>query len=99
VLMTKRVTDDDTSDPLADQVTYKTGKLESILSALPHVRFTLIGDDGEHDPEIYADIAKRFPDRIAAVWIRKVNPDPKRARIAGQGILDDELKRIAEQKR
>jgi phosphatidate phosphatase APP1 len=92
VLITKRVTDDATSEPITDQVAYKTSKLENILSALPHVRFTLVGDDGEHDPEIYADIQRRFPERIAAVWIRRVNPDPKRARIAGQGVLNDALK-------
>jgi phosphatidate phosphatase APP1 len=92
VLITKRVTDDATSEPIADQVAYKTAKIENILSSLPHVRFTLIGDDGEHDPEIYADIQRRFPERIAAVWIRQVNPDPKRKRIVGQGVLDEALK-------
>jgi phosphatidate phosphatase APP1 len=91
VLITKRVTDDRTSEPLTDQVRYKTAKIESILATLPHVRFTLAGDDGEADPEIYADIQSRFPDRISSVWIRRVNPDPARARIAGQGVLDDEL--------
>jgi phosphatidate phosphatase APP1 len=91
VLITKRVTDDRTSEPLTDQVRYKTAKIESILATLPHVRFTLVGDDGEYDPEIYADIQTRFPDRIASVWIRRVNPDPARARISGQGVLDEEI--------
>jgi phosphatidate phosphatase APP1 len=92
VLTTKRVTDDSTSDPISDQVAYKTVKIETILKHLPSTRFTLIGDDGEHDPEIYADIQQRFPARVAAIWIRHVNPDPKRARIAGQGVLNDALK-------
>lgn len=94
VLITKRVTDDRTSEPLADQVRYKTAKIELILATLPHVRFALIGDDGEYDPEIYADIQTRFPDRISSVWIRRVNPDPARARIAGQGVLDEEIERF-----
>jgi phosphatidate phosphatase APP1 len=93
VLTTKRVTDDSTSDPLTDQIAYKTTKLETILSQLPLVKFTLIGDDGEHDPEIYADIQKRFPDRVTAIWIRQVNPDPNRARIEGQGVLNEELRK------
>jgi phosphatidate phosphatase APP1 len=93
VLITKRVTDDSTSEPIANQVAYKTAKIESILAQLPTVRFTLIGDDGEYDPEVYADIQKRFPDRVTAIWIRHVNPDPKRARIAGQGVLNDELRK------
>jgi phosphatidate phosphatase APP1 len=93
VLTTKRVTDDSTSDPITDQVAYKKGKIETILKQLPLVRFTLIGDDGEHDPEIYADIQKRFPDRVTGIWIRQVNPDPARTRIEGQGVLNDELKK------
>jgi phosphatidate phosphatase APP1 len=94
VLITKRVTDDRTSEPLTDQVRYKTAKIESILTTLPHVRFTLVGDDGEYDPEIYADIQGRFPDRISSVWIRRVNPDPARARIPGQGVLDEEIAKL-----
>jgi phosphatidate phosphatase APP1 len=93
VLITKRVTDDSTSEPLMDQVAYKTGKIEALLSQLPGIRFTLIGDDGDLDPEIYAAIRQRFPERIAAIWIRHVNPDPKRTRIVGEGILNDELVR------
>jgi phosphatidate phosphatase APP1 len=93
VLTTKRVTDDDTSEPITDQVAYKTRRIEAILATLPHVTFTLVGDDGEHDPEIYADIRQRFPDRIAAIWIRQVNPDLKRPRLEGQGVLDEALNR------
>jgi phosphatidate phosphatase APP1 len=91
VLLTKRVTDDASSEPLADQAAYKTAKLEELLHRLPQVVFTLIGDDGERDPEIYAQIQQRFPDRVAAVWIRQVNPDPRRVRYPGQGVLNDKL--------
>ena len=45
---------------------------------LPRVRFVLVGDDGEKDPEIYNDIVTRFPNRIDSVYIRKVNQDSKR---------------------
>jgi phosphatidate phosphatase APP1 len=92
VLITKRVTDDRTSEPLTDQVRYKTAKIETILATWPEVTFTLIGDDGEYDPEIYADINRRFPDRISTTLIRKVNPDPARSAIVGQGVLDDAIK-------
>ncbi len=73
VLITKKVTNDKTSDPLTDQVGYKIGRIEQLLAALPQVRFVLVGDDGEHDPEIYDEIRRRHPERIEAVWIRKVN--------------------------
>jgi phosphatidate phosphatase APP1 len=93
VLITKRVTDDNTSEPITDQVAYKSAKIEFILAQLPGIRFTLVGDDGEHDPEIYAAIQQRFPERVATIWIRHVNPDPKRARIDGEGVLNEELVR------
>lgn len=79
VLITKKVTNDATSDPLLDQVKYKTGRIEQVLAALPHVRFVLVGDDGERDPDIYDDIRRRYPDRVDAIWIRKaarVAPHP-----------------------
>ncbi|MBI3900411.1 MAG: DUF2183 domain-containing protein [Gammaproteobacteria bacterium] len=78
VLLTKRVTNDSTTEPLTDQVAYKTTKIEEIFARLPHVRFVLIGDDGERDPEIYNAIRKRHPQRVEAVWIRRVHPDPER---------------------
>jgi len=93
VLITKRVADDSSTEPITDQIAYKTAKIENILAQLPGIRFTLVGDDGEHDPEIYAAIQQRFPERVATIWIRQVNPDPKRARIDGEGILNDELAR------
>jgi phosphatidate phosphatase APP1 len=95
VLITKRVTNDSTSDPIKDQFAYKTAKLEEIFTRLPTVRFTLIGDDGEADPEIFQALRERFPDRVAAIWIRRVNPDPKRARLPNQGNLNE---RLAEKK-
>jgi phosphatidate phosphatase APP1 len=94
ILITKRVTDDSSSEPIRDQVAYKTQKIENILSQLPQVRFSLIGDDGESDPEIYAAIRERFPDRIEAIWIRRVNPDPNRARLPNQGDLNSALERF-----
>ena len=39
---------------------------------------------GEHDPEIYREIQKRFPTRITQVLIRRVHPDPARARYPEQ---------------
>ena len=30
----------------------------------------LVGDTGERDPEIYAAIARRYPDRVRSIWLR-----------------------------
>lgn len=84
VLITKKVTNDASGEPLLDQVRYKTAHIERLLTEFPAMRFTLIGDDGEHDPEIYREIQKRFPTRITQVLIRRVHPDPARARYPEQ---------------
>jgi phosphatidate phosphatase APP1 len=94
VLITKRITNDATSEPLFDQYAYKTARLVQILELLPQVTFTLIGDDGERDPEVFAAIQRQFPERIATIWIRRVNPDLARIRLEGQGDLNEQLRRF-----
>ncbi len=53
---------------------HKLEKAERIIAAYPDLRFVLIGDSGQDDAEIYAEVAHRHPDRIAAVYIRDVDP-------------------------
>ena len=38
------------------------------------IRWLLVGDDGQHDQEIYAEFAASHPDRVAAVAIRQLSP-------------------------
>lgn len=45
--------------------------IRSIVAAFPFRRFVLVGDSGEVDPEIYGAIARRFPGRIARIFIRR----------------------------
>jgi phosphatidate phosphatase APP1 len=53
---------------------HKTEAIEDILATYPKLKFILIGDSGEEDPEIYSDIVHRFPARISVIYIRSVNP-------------------------
>lgn len=91
VLITKRVTNDFSGEPLLDQFAYKTRKIEEIFTRLPWVRFVLVGDDGEKDPEIYDWVRQRYPKRVADIWIRRVSPDPQRHRPAQQRNQADVL--------
>jgi phosphatidate phosphatase APP1 len=91
VLITKKVTNDKTGDPLTDQIRYKVGRIEQLLAALPQVRFVLVGDDGESDPETYDEIRRRHPGRIESVWIRKVHRDAARPVYPGQRNLAEAL--------
>ncbi|MEY4563587.1 MAG: hypothetical protein RLZZ618_2864 [Pseudomonadota bacterium] len=74
-------------DSLTDQQAYKVRRITAVLQAFPGVRFVLFGDDGEYDPESYAELVARFPAQISEVWIRRVNPDPLRVRHPGQKEL------------
>jgi phosphatidate phosphatase APP1 len=53
---------------------HKRKRIEEILATYPKLKFILIGDSGEEDPEIYAAVVHRYPDRIRAIYIRSVNP-------------------------
>jgi phosphatidate phosphatase APP1 len=52
---------------------HKRKAIEAILNTYPKLQFVLSGDSGEQDPQIYADIMRRFPKRIRAIYIRSVN--------------------------
>ena len=60
----------------------RSGKLSIIrglFKMFPQRRFLLIGDSGEHDPEIYGALARRYPRQIAGIFIRQL-PGQKNAR-------------------
>ena len=59
----------------------KTGRIREILDLHPELPFVLLGDSGEKDPEIYADIVRAYPGRILAVYIREVRLDPGDGRV------------------
>ncbi|PRZ08704.1 phosphatidate phosphatase APP1 [Isoptericola sp. CG 20/1183] len=53
---------------------HKDASLELLMSWFPHVRWLLVGDDGQHDSGIYARAVERRPDQVAAVAIRRLRP-------------------------
>jgi phosphatidate phosphatase APP1 len=53
---------------------HKLAALERLARELPWVRWLLVGDDGQHDPEIYRAFAETHPDHVAAVAIRALSP-------------------------
>jgi len=63
---------------LKKRLDHKTSAIETILQTYPAMKFVLIGDSGERDPEIYSAIVRRFPERIRTIYIRSVDPRPKR---------------------
>ncbi len=62
--------------------THKTAAITRILDTYPDLPFFLVGDSGQHDPEIYAAIARAHPGRIRCIYIRDVASDARDAEVA-----------------
>jgi phosphatidate phosphatase APP1 len=65
---------------------HKVSQLDRLAREFPEIRWLLIGDDGQHDPEIYADFARRHPDKVKAIVIRQLTPS--QALLAGGRATD-----------
>ncbi|WP_365677722.1 phosphatase domain-containing protein [Salinicola sp.] len=57
---------------------HKSDVICNMLSLYDTLPFILIGDSGQRDPEVYTEIVKMHPDRVRAIYIRKVDDDPER---------------------
>ncbi|MFP5347653.1 MAG: App1 family protein [Actinomycetes bacterium] len=51
---------------------HKRTQLRRLAHELPQVSWLLVGDDGQHDPEMYADFVNANPTRVAGVAIRQL---------------------------
>ena len=59
-------------DDLLNQTTYKAEKIEKLIALYPKIEWTLFGDSGEQDLQVYTDIAQKYPRVIKAIFIRDV---------------------------
>ena len=53
---------------------FKRRELDRLVDMFPQVKWVLIGDNGQHDPEIFTEFAKRHPNSLAAIAIRTLLP-------------------------
>ena len=70
----------------------KPAQIEPLLQRYPARRFVLIGDSGEQDPEIYGDIARRYPSQVVRILVRNLdggNPGDQRYKSAFAGVAAD----------
>ncbi len=49
---------------------HKRHAIPGIVGRFESRRFVLVGDTGERDPEIYAEVARRYPERVTAIFLR-----------------------------
>jgi phosphatidate phosphatase APP1 len=60
---------------------HKVSAIENLIELYPNLPFVLIGDSGQKDAEIYAEIARDYPGHVAAIYIRDVTKDRRRQEI------------------
>lgn len=72
-----------------EEGSYKRDVLDEILEFYPEHPLLLIGDSGQHDPEVYRALARERPDRVRAILIRDVTASGR----------DREVRAIAEEVR
>jgi phosphatidate phosphatase APP1 len=52
---------------------HKHRELRRLVGDLPQLRWILVGDDGQHDPQLYEDLADERPDALRMVLIRQLS--------------------------
>lgn len=72
---------------VASHTTHKLAQINTLLEYYPRMRFVLIGDSGQHDPEIYLQAIQAHPGRVLAAFIRDVTPDLRDKAVAA--ILEE----------
>ena len=68
---------------VAEHSKHKLAQIQQLVEYYPALRFLLIGDSGQHDPEIYLEVIRAHPGRIAAAIIRDVTADLRDTAVAG----------------
>lgn len=67
---------------------HKRESLERLAREFPDIRWVLIGDDGQHDEELYRDFAEDHPQNVAAIAIRQLST-PEAVLAGGRSRGDD----------
>ncbi len=70
---------------------HKLREIEKVFTFTGDLPFILIGDSGQHDPEIYLEVVKNHPGRILAVYIRDVTTDKRDHKVFA---LTDEMQKL-----
>jgi phosphatidate phosphatase APP1 len=67
---------------------YKQPVIRRLLQSMPH-QVVLVGDSGEHDPEVYRQIRAEFPGRVLATYIRNAGRADDAARFKDMVLFND----------
>ncbi|GAA4189922.1 App1 family protein [Microbacterium oryzae] len=67
---------------------HKRMNLLRLAEEFPDIAWLLIGDDGQHDDEIYTEFTRKHPDSVSAVAIRRLSP-AQAVLAGGRTVVDD----------
>jgi len=76
-LLQFRVKDETFFNLFADPVQRKTRIIEGLLTRYPQRKVILVGDTGEKDPEVYGELARKYPNQIVQISLRNVTSEKK----------------------
>ena len=66
---------------------HKDHNLRQLVAMFPQITWLLVGDDGQHDPEIYGSLAREHPDRVRAIALRELTPSEHVLSHGGLGVI------------
>ncbi len=66
--------------------------IQELLEIYPTLPFVLLGDSGQHDPEIYGEVVRENPGRILAIYIRDVSEGKDDDRAKAIGLLAEQIR-------
>ncbi|MFS0867557.1 App1 family protein [Microbacterium sp. 179-B 1A2 NHS] len=67
---------------------HKAANLRRLADEFPGIRWLLVGDDGQHDDQIYTAFTAEHPEQVAAVAIRRLSP-AEAVLAGGRTAVDD----------
>ena len=75
---------------------HKAETLLQLTTDLPNISWLLVGDDGQHDPVIYADFAHVAPEKVRAIAIRQLTPTEQVLAHGTTSVLPEEQEAAAD---
>ncbi len=67
---------------------HKLSNLRRLAREFPQIKWLLVGDDGQHDDEIYTRFTAEHPDNVVCVAIRRLSP-AEAVLAGGRTVVDD----------
>ncbi len=68
---------------------HKLEKIRMLMELYPGMKFVLVGDSGQHDPELYAEVIRDYPGRVISVYIREIRRMTQKRKKLMEAVAQD----------